>query len=553
MFRIGTLVPRFSLPCLLLGVLLFASSLTPSLIPRGPAVQGILGGVLISLGYLFGRAADLIWRAADMPRLQGKLAASLNLAFLGITVSVTVLTIWFHLDWQNELRQKMGLEPAEAQYLTTILVSALITFAIAFVMGILISGVFRWVRAAFYRIMPVRRANILGVITVILLLFVVTRDGLFDRAVTGLDESYEAAQKLFENAPPRPTAEHKAGSAASLIDWAAMGQPGRDFVMTGPDAKAISAFSGKPALEPIRVYVGRANGDTATERAELALAELKRLNAFDRKVLIVASPTGTGWMDPGSHDPVEFMHNGDIATVSAQYSYLQSPLALVLETKTGLDQATALLETVHEYWKTLPQDSRPRLYAHGLSLGAWSSMYATNLFRLVGDPIDGAFWVGPPFPSRFWQYVQHSRRPGSSWWLPTIGDGSLVRYASHIADASQAESEWDSMRIVFLQYSSDPIVFYDPYSLWRAPPWMNDPPAHDVSTRLKFIPIVTQFQLAFDLALAFDAPAGHGHAYYAQDYIAPWAEVTAPENWTREDSRRLKERCNLGVQQGCKN
>lgn len=553
MFRIGTLVPQFSLPCLLLGVLLFAASLTPSLIPRGPAVQGILGGVLISLGYLFGRAADLIWRAADMPRMQGKLAASLNLALLGITVSVTVLTIWFHLDWQNELRQKMGLAPAEAQYLTTILVSALITFAIAFVMGILISGVFRWVRAAFYRIMPVRRANILGVITVILLLFVVTRDGLFDHAVTGLDESYEAAQKLFENAPPRPTAEHKAGSAASLIDWAAMGQPGRDFVMTGPDAEAISAFSGKPALEPIRVYVGRANGDTATERAELALAELKRLKAFDREVLIVASPTGTGWMDPGSHDPVEYMHNGDIATVSAQYSYLQSPLALILETKTGLDQATALLEIVHEYWKTLPQDSRPRLYAHGLSLGAWSSMYATNLFRLVGDPIDGAFWVGPPFPSRFWQYVQHSRRPGSSWWLPTIGDGSLVRYASHIADASQAKAEWGSMRIVFLQYSSDPIVFYDPYSLWRAPPWMNDPPAHDVSTRLKFIPIVTQFQLAFDLALAFDAPAGHGHAYYAQDYIAPWAEVTAPENWTREDSRRLEERCNLGVQQGCRN
>ena len=220
MFRIGTLVSQFSLPCLLLGVLLFAASLTPSLIPRGPAVQGILGGVLISLGYLFGRAADLIWRAADMPRLQGKLAASLNLALLGITVSVTVLTIWFHLDWQNELRQKMGLEPAEAQYLTTILVSALITFAIAFAMGILISGVFRWVRAAFYRIMPVRRANILGVITVILLLFVVTRDGLFDRAVTGLDESYEAAQKLFENAPPRPTAEHKAGSAASLMTTA---------------------------------------------------------------------------------------------------------------------------------------------------------------------------------------------------------------------------------------------------------------------------------------------------------------------------------------------
>lgn len=553
MFRIGTLTPMLSVRCVLLGILLFAASMTPSLIPRGPIVQGILGGILISLGYLFGRTAELIWRAADMPNLKGKLAFFLNTLLVGTTLSLTIVTILFHLDWQNDLRQKMGMEPAEAQYLTTILVSALITFAIAFVTGILVSGIFKWIRAAFYRIMPARRANVLGMVTLILLLFVVTRDGLFDRTVTWLDESYEAAQNLFENAPPRPTAEHKVGSAASLIDWAAMGQPGRDFVMNGPDADAISAFSGKPAHEPIRVYVGRANGDTAAERAALALAELKRLKAFDRQVLIVASPTGTGWMDPGSHDPVEYMHNGDIATVSAQYSYLQSPLALILETRTGLDQATALLEVVHEYWKTLPKDSRPRLYAHGLSLGAWSSMHATNLFRLVGDPIDGAFWAGPPFPSRFWQYVQHSRVPESSWRLPTIGDGSLVRYASHFADASQSEAEWGSMRIVFLQYSSDPIVFYDPYSIWRAPPWMNDPPADDISTRLRFFPIVTQFQLALDLALAFDTPAGHGHAYFAQDYIAPWAEVTAPESWTKADTKRLKEKCNLGVQQGCRN
>lgn len=182
-----------------------------------------------------------------------------------------------------------------------------------------------------------------------------------------------------------------------MIDWAAMGQPGRDFITSGPDAAAISAFTGKPALDPIRVYVGRADGETPEERAKLALAELKRLKAFERKVLVVTSPTGTGWMDPGSHDPVEYMHNGDIATVSAQYSYLQSPLALILETRTGLDQATALLEVVHSYWKTLPKDQRPRLYAHGLSLGAWSSMYATNLFRLIDDPIDGAFGPGLPF------------------------------------------------------------------------------------------------------------------------------------------------------------
>lgn len=167
--------------------------------------------------------------------------------------------------------------------------------------------------------------------------------------MAALDESFEATQELFDTAPPPPTALQKTGSAASLIDWNAMARPGRDFVLTGPDAAAIASFSGTPAMDPIRAYTGRANGETAQERAELALAELIRVDAFEREVLIVASPTGTGWMDPGLHGPLEYMHNGDIATVSAQYSFMQSPVALVLETRTGLDQANALFEVVHNH------------------------------------------------------------------------------------------------------------------------------------------------------------------------------------------------------------
>lgn len=550
---VRSLVTGLSVPCLMLGLLFFAASLTPSLIPRGPLVQGILGGIVIALGYLLGRIVDLIWRAADLPRLRGKAALTANLVLAAATLIFIFWTTTSSLKWQNELRLKMGLEPAEAQHLVTIVVSATLTFIVAYLIGALVVALFRWIRSRFYRFMPARRANVLGVVAVILILFVITRDGILDRVVTGLDESYETAQQLFDAAPPPPDDPRKSGSAESLIDWAAMGKPGRDFVQSGPDKEAISAFTGKPALDPIRVYVGRANAETPEERAKLALEELKRLNAFEREVLIVTSPTGTGWMDPGSHDPLEYMHNGNVATVSAQYSYLQSPLALILETRTGLDQATALLEVVHDHWKTLPKDNRPKLYAHGLSLGAWSSMYGTNLFRMVGDPIDGAFWAGPPFPSDLWNYVQNARNPGSPWVLPTVGDGSLVRYASHYADASEAPADWGGMRIVFLQYSSDPIVFYDPFSLWRAPPWMNDPPAPDASEHLTFIPVVTQFQLALDMALAFGAPPGHGHAYYAQDYIEPWVQVTAPEDWTDADTERLKAHCDLGFQNGCSN
>ncbi|TNJ40624.1 alpha/beta-hydrolase family protein [Phaeobacter sp. B1627] len=545
------LLGPISVPCLLLGLVFFAASLTPSLIPRGPEVQGVLGGLVTALGYLSGKIVGLVARAADLPRLPRALARILTWVFSAVIIALFLWVLAYSLTWQNDLRLKMQMAPADALQIVRIVTIAIATFAVAFGLGRLVASLFRLIRGQFYRVMPPRRANVLGVIAVVLILFLVTRDGILDRVVTALDESYEAAQALFDDAPPPPTEPRMTGSAASLVDWTAIGKPGREFITSGPDAKDIAAFSGRPALDPIRVYVGRANAESPRDRAELALAELRRLGAFDRAVLIIASPTGTGWMDPGSHDPVEYMHNGDIATVAVQYSYLQSPLALLLETNTGLEQAIALQDVVHGYWKTLPEDARPRLYVHGLSLGAWSSMYATNIFRLLDDPIDGAFWVGPPFPSSFWNYVQNQRNPGSPWVLPQIGDGSLVRYASRTSDASAAPADWGPMRIVILQYSSDPIVFYDPRSLWRPPEWMRDPAADDMSEHLFFMPIVTQFQLALDLALSFGSPPGYGHAYYAQSYIVPWAQVTDPLGWTSDASDLLKAHCDNGFQNGC--
>ena len=547
------LIGPISIPCLMLGLVFFAASLTPSLIPRGPETQGVLGGLVTALGYLLGQIAGLLWWAADLPRLSGRVSRVVTLILALAILGAFAWVFGSSLTWQNDLRGKMGVAHADGLHLMRIMVVAIATFAVAYAVGRIVASLFRLVRAWFYRVMPPRRANVLGFVTVVMLLFLVTRDGILDGVVTGLDESYEAAQALFDQAPPRPTDARMVGSAASLIDWTAIGAPGRDFILSGPDAAAISAFSGRDALDPIRVYVGRANGATPQERAELALAELLRLGAFEREVLIVASPTGTGWMDPGAHDPVEYMHNGDIATVAVQYSYLQSPLALILETNTGLEQATALQDVVHGHWQSLPPEERPRLYVHGLSLGAWSSMHATNLFRLLDDPIDGAFWAGPPFPSAFWTYVQSQRNPGSPWVLPEIGDGSLIRYASHVADASESDAAWGDMRIVFLQYSSDPIVFYEPASLWRAPPWMRDPPAADMSEHFIFIPVVTQFQLALDMALSFGSPPGHGHAYYAADYIGPWVQVTNPAGWARADTRRLIGHCDNGFQAGCSN
>ena len=534
----------------ILGLLFFATSLTPSLIPRDWVLQGVLGGVVMASGYLIGRMVLLVWWLLELPLARGRFLTALRVIFATPVLLVLVVCLWQARQWQNGIRIRMGMETVDSAHTLRMVLLTLLVFAVLRLLGYGLQWLFNQLRRNLYRIMPRRTADVAGFILTILLVFIVTRDGLLDRVIASLDKSVTLAQALFDEAPPAPLGDTVAGGAGSLVDWTAMGQPGRDYVTSGPQATDIAAFTGRDAIDPVRVYVGLAQAETPEARAKTALAELIRLGGFDRKVLIVALPTGTGWLDPGSMDPVEYMHGGDIATVAVQYSYLQSPLALILETRSGLDQAKALITTIQSYWRRLPRDNRPRLYIHGLSLGAWSSMYGTDLFALLDDPINGAFWAGPPFPSTLWSDILAQRNEGSAYVAPIVGNGRLARFASHKVDAGGPEG-WGDMRLVFLQYSSDPIVFYEPASLFRAPEWMKEPAAMDVSPSMRFMPVVTQFQLAVDLALANTAPAGYGHAYYGPDYIGPWVAVTDPENWTEADTERLKLHCGAGFQMGC--
>ena len=63
---------------------------------------------------------------------------------------------------------------------------------------------------------------------------------------------------------------------------------------------------------------------------------------------------------------LEYMHDGDIATVAVQYSYLQSPLSLILEPGRSQESAAAVFRVIYRYWKKLPKDSRPKLFLFGL-------------------------------------------------------------------------------------------------------------------------------------------------------------------------------------------
>jgi uncharacterized membrane protein len=82
--------------------------------------------------------------------------------------------------------------------------------------------------------------------------------------------------------------------------------------------------------------------------------ELKRVRAFDRAVLVIATPTGTGWVDPAGMAPLEILHRGDVASVSVQYSYLPSWLSLLVEPDYGADTARAVFRVVYDYWRSCP-------------------------------------------------------------------------------------------------------------------------------------------------------------------------------------------------------
>ena len=231
---------------------------------------------------------------------------------------------------------------------------------------------------------------------------------------------------------------------------------------SGPHAQQISTLSGRPAMEPIRVYVGLQGGRTAQERAKLALGELKRQGGFSRSVLIVIMPTGSGWIDPAAMNSVEYLHEGDIASVAIQYSYLNSPLSLLVQPEYGAEAGRALFAEIYRYWTALPKDKRPRFYVHGLSLGALNSARSFDLFDIIGDPIAGAVWSGPPFASRAWRSITDGRNDGSPMWLPEFRDSRIVRFMNQNGSTVPPDTPWGLMRLVYLQYASDAITFFDP-------------------------------------------------------------------------------------------
>lgn len=525
----------------LIGTLFFAASLTPSLVPRSFTLQGLLSGCSFAAGYGIGVFVRWLWFYMGLPAFSPSVARNTKWSAAVICGIVTAIFLWTASAWQNSIRLPMGLEPVESGRPLEVGAIAFVVFVAILMVARLFALVRTTSSGRLKRHIPPRVANVLGLAMAGLVFWSVVDGVVFRFGLRAADTSFRQLDALIQTDLDRPTNPLATGSDRSLIGWDDLGRMGRRFVASGPTAEAIEAFTDRAALEPIRVYVGLNTAETPAERARLAVQEMLRVGAFERELLVIVTPTGTGWVDPAAMDPLEYLHDGNVASVAVQYSYLTSWLSLLIEPGYGAETARALFTEVYRRWRAMPDESRPRLYLHGLSLGALNSDLSVDLFDVVGDPFQGALWSGPPFSTPTWRTATADREPGSPAWLPRFGDGSVMRFTNQHNHLDTAAAPWGPLRIVYLQYASDPVTFFDPAAFYREPQWMQDARAPDVSPALRWTPVVTLLQLGLDMALATTTPIGFGHVYAARHYIDGWVALTEPLGWNENDILRLKD------------
>jgi uncharacterized membrane protein len=269
------------------------------------------------------------------------------------------------------------------------------------------------------------------------------------------------------------------GGPGSLVAWEGMGRDGRLHALASvrpqplpdrPDGVpdlSIETVMGTPArAAPVQVYVGLDNAPTPRARVDLAMAELERTGAFDRSLLVLVSPTGTGYVNYVAVAALQYLALGDVATVTLQYSRRPSPLSLGM-VHTAREQNRLLWLRILQRLRDRP-GRRPRVVLFGESLGAHTSQDVFLHWGTLGLDamgIDRALWIGTPYGSKWMRQVTRGDR------LDVDSDAVAV-VNDHAQFAALAEQRGSSPRFVLLSHDNDGVTKFGPDLLWYPPDWL---------------------------------------------------------------------------------
>ncbi|MGZ4801497.1 MAG: alpha/beta-hydrolase family protein [Acidimicrobiia bacterium] len=373
---------------------------------------------------------------------------------------------------------------------------------------------------------------------------------LVERALGGIEHKETSVEAAFDIPPPNP---YVSGSVASTVAFESLSKQGRRFVWTVTAPEKIRAVMGEDvAVPPIRIYAGLACAESEDERVALVLDDLERTGAFERSWLLVASPTGTGYVNYAAVTALELLARGDCATVAMQYAARPSVLSLD-RVHEGRAQARMLLDALRARLATIPEPQRPKFVLFGESLGAWTSQdpfVDRGTQGLVDTGIDHAIWIGTPHFSKWKEQVLYDGRHDV--------DPGVVRVFSNIREWQALDPEERAgIRYLMITHHDDGVALFGPELAIQAPDWLGprDSRPPEVPKSMRWMPTTAFFQVLVDMKNSANVVPGKfaakGHDYRADllpffnaalgldatdaqlDAIAAWleAEELARSQW----------------------
>lgn len=317
--------------------------------------------------------------------------------------------------------------------------------------------------------------------------------------------------------------EFVSGAGNSVVEWGTLSREGRRFVNMALTPAEIMEVTGHESTSPIRAFVGLDSADTVDARVGLMMTELEKLGAFERSVICLCSPTGTGYVNYVSTETLEYLTRGDCATLALQYSLRPSFLSLD-KVKVGREQNRALLHAISGRLMGMPEEEQPRLVAIGESLGAFTLQDAflhEGTSGLARAGISNALFIGTPAESKWaeqWRLEPQRFDP----------DDQVVEVDGYDEWLDLPLAVRAAARYILLSHHEDPIVKFSPALAVQAPRWMADGPTRSpaIAANIDWRPFTTFILTAVDMKNATNVVPGQFEAV-GHDYRADLARFTS--------------------------
>src|SRR5256884_3387418 len=241
-------------------------SFTPSLLPRTGIIQGIVWGITAAIGYGLGVLAAWIWRAFPDRGPRDPRRRSWLVFFISAAVLV-VASFGLGQYWQHEIRKLTGVTEYNVWLAVASPLVAALVFCLLLLIGQSLRGLYRWLARLIGRWIGRRGARAVGWIVVAGLTYLVVTGLLLQGFLNVMNSAYSVRDTKTAEGVHQPTTGLRSGGPGSVIPWDTLGWQGRNFIGKGPSANDIQKATGRPAMEPIRVYSALASASDAEARA----------------------------------------------------------------------------------------------------------------------------------------------------------------------------------------------------------------------------------------------------------------------------------------------